>query len=116
MKNGQPLTTRFLHYLIEIETSLESVNTSAGVYKLLLTGIERMASGADFHLNVLLGRLCFNDIATVAGDRRLIQYGMDILFHAIHLIFCNLCSQTSSQMRHPDTVYVRHYSVAHQFL
>ena len=32
-----------LELLIEIETLLESVNTSAGIYQLLLTSIEWMA-------------------------------------------------------------------------
>ena len=67
--------------LIEIETSLESVNASAGINKLLLTGVERMALGANFHLDILLGRLCLDHIAAVAGDGRLVQYGMDVLLH-----------------------------------
>ena len=47
---------------------LELVNTSAGVNKLLLTGEERMALGANFnfHLAALcgLGRYCFAASAT----------------------------------------------------
>lgn len=41
--------------LAGIETPLESVNTSAGIYKLLLTGIERVAFRADFNPDA---RLC----------------------------------------------------------
>ena len=79
-RTKDPSALRFA-LLIEIETLLEAVNTSAGINKLLLTGVERMALGANFHLDVLLGRLCLDHVAAVAGDGRLVQYGMDVLFH-----------------------------------
>ena len=83
MKKRVAEATRLLiALLIEIETSLESVNASAGVYELLLTGVERMALGANFHLDILLGRLCLDHVAAVACDGRLVQYGMDVLLHA----------------------------------
>ncbi len=67
--------------LIQIETLLESVNASAGIYKLLLAGKERMALGANFHLDILLGRLCFDYVTAVAGNGCLEQCRMDVLSH-----------------------------------
>jgi hypothetical protein len=76
--------------LIKIETSLESVNTSAGIYKLLLAGVERMALGANFHLDILLCRLCFDYIAAVAGNSCFVQCRMDVLFHSEFTSFINV--------------------------
>ena len=44
-----------LELLIEIETLLESVNTSAGIYQLLLSCVERMTFGTDFNADILSG-------------------------------------------------------------
>ena len=41
--------------LLQAETLVEAINTSTGVNQLLLAGIERVALGADFNANVLLG-------------------------------------------------------------
>lgn len=44
-----------LFILVEIETLVESVNTSAGINKLLLTGEVRMAVGANINTHILFG-------------------------------------------------------------
>ena len=66
---------------IELESLLESVNTSAGINKLLLTGEERMALGANFYLDILLCGTCLYNVTASAGDGSLLVYGMDTLFH-----------------------------------
>ena len=67
--------------LVQVEASLETINASAGIDELLLAGIERMALRANFHLDVLLGRLSLDHVAAVAGDGRLVQGRMDVLLH-----------------------------------
>ena len=70
--------------LIEIEALFESVNTSAGVYKLLLTGKERVALRADFNLDALLCGTGFNLVAASAFDDSLFVFRMDSFLHCRH--------------------------------
>lgn len=47
----------------------ETVYASCGVDEFLLAGKERVAGGANFHLNILYRRTGLNDIAARARDR-----------------------------------------------
>ena len=87
MKVGKKaaLLSGLLELLIEIETLLESVNTSAGIYQLLLTSIEWMALCADFNLDILLCRHSLHYVTAVAGNSSLYKVWMDSLFHDCHL-------------------------------
>ena len=76
---------RFFCFLLQAETLVEAVNASTGVNQLLLAGIERVALGADFHTNVLLGRTSGKDIAAGAADGGLFVLGMDTFLHFVHL-------------------------------
>ena len=76
---------RFFCFLLQAETLVEAINTSTGVNQLLLAGIERVALGADFHTNVLLGRTSGKDIAACAADGGLFVLGMDTFLHFVHL-------------------------------
>ena len=69
--------------LVQIETLLEAINTSAGVYQLLLTREEGVALGANVNDDILLGGAGLNDIAAGTADRGLLVVGMDALFHVV---------------------------------
>ena len=75
----------FIGFLLQAETLVEAINTSTGDNQLLLAGIERVALGADFNTNVLLGGTSGKDIATCAADRGLFVLGMDTFLHFVHL-------------------------------
>ena len=66
---------------IELESLLESVNTSAGINELLLTGEERVALGANFYLDILLCGTGLDDVSAVAGNGSLLILGMDTFLH-----------------------------------
>ena len=66
--------------LVHTETLLEAVNTSACINKLLLTGVERMALGADFNSDVLLSGTGLDHITACAGDSGLNVVGMNSFF------------------------------------
>ena len=66
---------------LETETLIESVNASAGINELLLTGEERVALGADFDLDIALGGAGLNHIAAVAGDGALFKIRMNSFLH-----------------------------------
>ena len=67
--------------LLQAKTLVETINTSTGVNQLLLAGIERVALGADFNSNVLLGGTSSKDIAASAADGSLIVLGMETFLH-----------------------------------
>ncbi len=70
----------------EIKALLESVNTSACIYELLLTCKERMAAGADIYTKILLSRRSFDSCAASTLYNGGIVVGMDSLLHnSIHL-------------------------------
>jgi hypothetical protein len=71
--------------LAHVVALLKSVNTSAGVNQLLLTGEERMALRADFYSDVLLGRACRDLVTASASDYSSFVYGMNTFFHEFHL-------------------------------
>lgn len=69
--------------LIEIKTPLEAVNTSAGVYQLLLTGEERVTLRANVNYDILLCGASFNNIAASTTNCCLIIVRMYTLFHVV---------------------------------
>ena len=73
-----PVTVQLLAHVVAL---LESVNTSAGVNQLLLTCEERMALGADFYSDVLLGRTCRDLITASASDNSSFVCGMNTFLH-----------------------------------
>ena len=77
-----PVSVQLLAHVVAL---LESVNTSAGVNQLLLTCEERMALGADFYSDVLLGRACRDLITASASDNSSFVCGMNTFLHEFHL-------------------------------
>ena len=71
--------------LLQAETLVETIDTSTGVNQLLLAGIERVALGADFDSDVLLGRTSGKSVATCTADSGLFVLGMDTFLHFVHL-------------------------------
>ena len=71
-----------LNGLFHVDTLLETVNTSAVIYQLLLAGEERMALGADFNLQFGLDRPRLKRLTAYATDDGLAIFGMDLFFHA----------------------------------
>ena len=71
--------------LLQIESLVETINTSTGVNQLLLAGIERVALGADLNSDVLLGGTGRKDVATGTANRGLFVIGMDTFLHVVHL-------------------------------
>ena len=74
-----------LKVLLQIESLVEAINTSTGVNQLLLAGIERVALGADFNSDVLLGGTSRKDVATSTTDGSLFVVRMDAFSHFVHL-------------------------------
>ena len=78
-------TADFFIFASDTETLLEAIDASAAVNQLLLAGIERVALGANFDLDVLFGGTSLNDFAASTADRRLFVLRMDTFLHHIHL-------------------------------
>ena len=71
--------------LLDTKSLVEPINASTGVNQLLLAGIERVALGADFNTDVLLGGASRKDVATSTADGSLFVVGMDAFSHFVHL-------------------------------
>lgn len=71
----------------DIETFLETINTTASIYQLLLAGIERMALGTDIHLHLFLGRAGFKSFTAYAANHALTILGMNIFLHCCFTSF-----------------------------
>ncbi len=72
-----------LTLLVEIKTLLEAINTSAGVYQLLLTGEERVTLRANVYYDVLLGGASLDDIAASTTNSCLLIIWVDTLLHVV---------------------------------
>jgi hypothetical protein len=72
--------------LLTAETLVEALNTSAGVDQLLLASVEGVALGANFDVDLGLGRTSLNDVAASTSDGAVNVVRMDTLFHSFHLI------------------------------
>ena len=74
-----------------VTSSVELINTSAGINKLLLTGKERMALRANFYLYFLFASricgTCSYALTASASDSNFFVLRMDSLFHRSHLTF-----------------------------
>lgn len=92
-KKGGLKQTAFLAMilLLKTETTVETINTSAGVNQLLLTGVERMALRANFNTDFGLSGTSVDNLTASAGDGAIHIVGMDSLFHSFHLFLVNDC-------------------------
>ena len=67
--------------LFDTVSLVELLDTSASLSCLLLSGVERMAFGADFNVDILLGRTGNKRVAAVASYSCLIIFRMDSFAH-----------------------------------
>jgi hypothetical protein len=72
--------------LLAAETLIEALNTSAGIDELLLAGIERVALGANFDVDLRLGAARLDHVAAGTGNGAVNVIRVDTLFHSFHLI------------------------------
>ena len=68
-----------------MQTGTGGGDTAARVNELLLAGEERVALGADFNLQLLLGRAGGEGLAAYAADDCFAVLGMDAFLHDFHL-------------------------------
>ena len=68
-----------------LKSSLELVKTTACIDKLLLTGVEGMALGANLHADVLLGGTSLDHVTASAADGGQLIVRMDSCLHYVHL-------------------------------
>ena len=69
---------RLLHHA---ETLLELINTSAAVNEFLAAGVEGVALGADFNLELALYGTALEGFTACATDDAFAVGRMDVLFH-----------------------------------
>ena len=81
----QPSHSVIFKLFIQAISLVELIDTSASLSSFLLSCIERMTFGADFYVDILLGRSCYKSITAVAGYSCLIVIRMDSFSHDFHL-------------------------------
>ena len=81
----QPSHSVIFKLFIQTVFLIELIDTSTSLTSFLLSCIERMTFGADFYVDVLLGRSCYKSITAVAGYSCLIVIRMDSFYHDFHL-------------------------------
>ena len=67
--------------LLQVESLLETVHATAGVNQLLLAGVVRMAGGANFDADVVLGGTGVDYVAADASDGCVFVNGMNSVLH-----------------------------------
>jgi hypothetical protein len=65
----------------------KSLNPSCRIQKLLFPCKERMTAGTDFHMDLFLSTLRLERGSAGTFDHRIIDLGVDILFHLLSLRF-----------------------------
>ena len=74
-------------FSFDIEPLLEAINTSASVYQLLFSCIERMAFGADIHFHLFLRGAGFKCFTAYAANDTFAVLGMNIFLHCCFTSF-----------------------------
>ena len=87
--------------LYKTEFLVEFIYAAAGVNELLLSGVERVALGADFNGDVLLSAAGLDDGAAGAADGGGLVIGMDSGLHNHYLLnqSCLECAKTNAVTR-----------------
>ena len=87
VKKKRPYCLYGLHLLFHIEPLLEAINTSASINQLLLSGVERMALGADINLHLFLGGAGLKCFTAYAANDAFAVLGMDVFLHCCFTSF-----------------------------
>ena len=93
--NGSSLFVWILHAV----ALLEAIDTAAGVNQLLLAGEVRVALGADFNAQLLLGGTGDEGVAADAGHGNLLVLRMDAFLHDFHLAVPQYYHMKSTKIR-----------------
>ena len=64
---------------------IEALDTTTSRSGSLLTGVERMALGACFNMDLRLGRTGYESVTAVAGNLALIVLRLNLFIHCNHL-------------------------------
>jgi len=81
--NNYPAFLIDVPLLLDVVLFPESFDSAGGVYQFLFTGKEGVAGRADFYLDVLGCRTCFDNIPAGAGYLCHFILGMNFFFHFI---------------------------------
>ena len=76
-----------LRFLFHIEALLEAINASTSINQLLLSGVERMALGANIHLHLFLRGTGFECFTAYAANDAFAVLGMDVFLHCCFTSF-----------------------------
>jgi len=80
--------------LFQAKLLIELINTSTGVYQLLLACIKGVTLGTDLDLDVLLRASRLNNLTASTPYSGLLVIGMYPFLHYVHLFLCNLHAQS----------------------
>ena len=78
-KKAEPMPCLF--FLLHSKLLIELINSTLSGSSLLVSGVERMALGTDFHVNLRLCWTCHEGVSTVAGYGCLIVAWMNSFSH-----------------------------------
>src|SRR5262245_65124072 len=95
-----------------LEAALEALHPTAGVHELLLPGVERVALGADLHVELFLRRARPELVPAGAGHVREDVLGMDVGLHrrariAAAVDDATFPPETTQTVRPPSTLPAR---------
>ena len=83
-KSGEKSPRFFCFGLVQAVALLEAIYASARINQLLAAGIERMALGTNFDLELALDGTALEGLAACAAHDALAVGRMDILLHSFH--------------------------------
>jgi hypothetical protein len=88
--NGLFSLRRKTSIFLDVVALLEAVDSSGRIYKLLLAGEKRVASRANFNVDVLRGRSCLDHVSARALDLGGVVRGMNSFSHGFLQIWMAL--------------------------
>ena len=108
-------------FLLQAVFLVETVNTSTGVNKLLLAGVERVTLGANFNLELTLDGTALEGLTASATNDALTVIGVDILLHRVILLYLLGAGRLAALLLHagiynPNEVIISYTAVPVQVL
>ena len=107
--------------LFHAVTLLELINTSAAVNEFLAAGVEGVALGADFNLELALYGTALEGLTASATNDALTVIGVDILLHRVILLYLLGAGRLAALLLHagiynPNEVIISYTAVPVQVL
>ena len=108
-------------FLLQAVFLVETVDTSTGVNKLLLAGVERVTLGANFNLELTLDGTALEGLTASATNDALTVIGVDILLHRVILLYLLGAGRLAALLLHagiynPNEVIISYTAVPVQVL